>query len=48
MLAELRIIGPQPAGSRLLTTFRRKMFLSPTLDPDDIDYFYSELVTVRW
>lgn len=48
MLVELRIIGGQPPGSILLKSFRPKMYLSPTLRPSDIDYFYSELVAVRW
>jgi hypothetical protein len=46
MLSELRVTGHRPRGSLLLTSFRWKMFKSPTLDPTRLDYFYSELVTV--
>lgn len=47
-LMELRVIGAQPSGSRLLRTARPKMFRSDSLRPDQIDYLYSELVCVAW
>ncbi|GGN33386.1 hypothetical protein FHR83_001645 [Actinoplanes campanulatus] len=47
-LAELRVTGPRPALSRLLGSPRRKMFRSGSLGPDDIDYLYSELVSLNW
>lgn len=48
MLAELRIVGHRPAGSIILASSRPKMYRSSTLQPADIDYFYSELVSVSW
>ncbi|WP_202862458.1 hypothetical protein [Antricoccus suffuscus] len=47
-LAELRIVGDQPLGSRLLRSARPKMFRSSHLQPDQIDYLYSELTCVAW
>jgi hypothetical protein len=47
-LAELRVVGRRPGLSVLLPSPRRKMFKSPTLAPDQIDYLYSELVCVAW
>lgn len=48
MLAELRITRSRPRLSIRVPSPRRKMFLSPTLSPDQIDYFYSELALVSW
>jgi hypothetical protein len=48
ILAELRIVGPRPRLSVLLSRPRRKMFKSTRLSPDQIDYLYSELVCVAW
>lgn len=48
MLAELRIVRYRPPLSILLGRSRRKMFKSSSLVADDIDYFYSELVSVSW
>lgn len=48
MLAELRIVGDRPRASLMLSSFRRKMYKSSTLEPSQIDYFYSELVAVPW
>lgn len=48
ILAELRIVGRRPAGSILVTTPRRKMYRSSSLAPEQIDYLYSELVSVSW
>jgi hypothetical protein len=47
-LAELRVVGERPWPSVLLGEHRRKMFRSPSLAPDQIDYLYSELVCVAW
>jgi hypothetical protein len=46
-LAELRVVNHRPRPSLLLRAHRRKMFRSP-LEPDQIDYLYSELVCVAW
>ncbi|HEY0636036.1 MAG TPA: hypothetical protein VGD67_00165 [Pseudonocardiaceae bacterium] len=48
LLTELRVVRRRPFGSILLGSSRRKMFRSPTLGADDVDYFYSELVSVSW
>jgi hypothetical protein len=48
MLAEDRIVGRRPRLSARLKSPKRRMFLSPRLGPDHIDYFYSELVCVSW
>jgi hypothetical protein len=49
LLAEERVTGgPLPLPSRRLTQPRRKMFRSSSLEPAQIDYFYSELVAVAW
>jgi hypothetical protein len=47
-LAEERIVGSRPRLSIALRSPRRKMFLSPTLHPSQVDYFYSELVCLSW
>jgi hypothetical protein len=47
-LAELRIVAHRPRPSLLLRAHRRKMYRSPHLEPDQIDYLYSELVCVAW
>jgi hypothetical protein len=47
-LVELRVSGGQPAGSLLLRSSRPKMFKSDSLEPDQIDNLYSELVCVAW
>ncbi|WP_231751090.1 hypothetical protein [Mycobacterium sp. NAZ190054] len=41
-LAELRVVGHRPSGS-VTVPGRPKMFLSRELEPDQIDYLYSEL-----
>jgi hypothetical protein len=46
-LAELRVVAHRPRPSLLLRANRRKMYRSP-LQPDQIDYLYSELVCVAW
>ncbi|PFG38843.1 hypothetical protein ATJ97_1331 [Georgenia soli] len=47
-LAERRVLGYRPAASVPLRRARPKMFRSPTLRPDQIDYLYSELTCVPW
>lgn len=47
-LVELRVSGGQPAGSFLLRSSRPKMFKSDSLQSDQIDNLYSELVCVAW
>ncbi len=47
-LAELRTIGHKPRLSVLLSAPRPKMFRSASLEPDQIDDLYSELVCVPW
>lgn len=47
-LAELRIVGSPQAPSLRLRSPRPKMYRSPTLRPDQIDYLYSELACVAW
>jgi hypothetical protein len=46
-LAELRIIGYRPPLSFKMPP-SPKMYRSASLDPDQIDYLYSELVCVPW
>lgn len=48
LLAELRVVRYRPPLSIILGSSRRKMFRSSSLVDDDIDYFYSELVSVSW
>jgi hypothetical protein len=47
-LAEARVVGFRPRLSYALGSPRRKMFQSVSLEPAQIDYFYSELVCVSW
>ena len=47
-LAELRVVTHRPRPSLLLRAHRRKMYRSAHLEPDHIDYLYSELVCVAW
>jgi hypothetical protein len=47
-LAEDRLVGRRPRPAFSLGTPRPKMFQSPSLEPAQIDYFYSELVCVSW
>ncbi len=46
-LAERRVIGHRPALSLRLDNWP-KMYRSPTLASDDVDYLYSELTCVPW
>ena len=47
-LAEDRVVKQRPRLSFRLHNPRPKMFLSPDLEPDQVDYFYSELVRLAW
>jgi hypothetical protein len=47
-LAEDRIVGERPRLSLRVAPLRQRMFHSPSLEPDQIDYFYSELVCLPW
>jgi hypothetical protein len=47
-LGEHRILGYRPRFALTLSTQRRKMFRSPSLDATQIDDLYSELVCVAW
>lgn len=47
-LMELRVVGGEPSGSFRLRSPRPKMYKSDSLQPERIDYLYSELVCVRW
>jgi hypothetical protein len=48
LLVEQRLVGRSPSGSARITSPRKKMFLSQTLRAEQVDYFYSELVSVSW
>jgi hypothetical protein len=48
LLVEERLIGAPLAGAARIRSPRKKMFLSPTLRAEQVDYFYSELVSVSW
>ena len=47
-LHELRVAGPRPRLSLMLRSPRPKMYRSASLDPDEVDYLYSELACVAW
>lgn len=47
-LHELRVAGAAPRPSLKLRSPRPKMYRSPTLRPEQIDYLYSELALVAW
>jgi hypothetical protein len=46
-LVELRFAG-RPAGSYLAPSSRPRMFRSPTLKAEQVDYLYSELACLAW
>lgn len=48
MLLEHAVVDHRPRLSRTVDSPRRKMFKSPTLEPAQIDYLYSELVCLSW
>jgi hypothetical protein len=47
-LAEDRVVRLRPRLSFRVRSPRRRMFRSPYLDSAQIDYLYSELVTMKW
>lgn len=47
-LAELRVVGHRPRGSTMLSRPRPKMFKSDHIQPEQVDYLYSELTNVAW
>lgn len=47
-LVEHRVAGGAVRGGRVLATSRPKMFRSPTLAPQQVDYLYSELTCLPW
>ena len=47
-LVERAVVECRPRLSRTVDSPRRKMFRSPTLEPAQIDYLYSELVCLSW
>ena len=47
-LVELRLVGGRCPWSIRLRSARPKMFKSPKLTPEMIDYLYSELVLLPW
>ena len=48
VVVELRWLGGNVPGRSIQWRSGPKMFRSPTLDPEDIDYFYSELLYLKW
>jgi hypothetical protein len=47
-LAEIRLVGARPPMSIALKTARPKMYRSERLQPEQIDYLYSELACLAW
>jgi hypothetical protein len=47
-LAEVRIAGGRLPAGRMLSAPRRKMVLGAGIEDHDVDYLYSELVSVSW
>jgi hypothetical protein len=47
-LIEHAVVEHHPVLSRVIDSPRRKMFRSPSLEPAQIDYLYSELVCLSW
>lgn len=47
-LIERAVVEHRPRLSRTVDSPRRKMFRSPSLEPAQIDYLYSELVCLSW
>lgn len=48
ILLERAVIDYRPRLAVTVDSPRRKMFLSPTLQPAEIDYLYSELMCLSW
>jgi hypothetical protein len=46
-LAEVRVVGHRPARS-VMVAAPSKMYLSEDLQPEQIDYLYSELTCFKW
>jgi hypothetical protein len=47
-LIERAVVDHRPRLSKTVVSPRRKMFRSPSLEPAQIDYLYSELVCLSW
>ena len=47
-LVERAVVEHRPRLSLTVESPRRKMFRSPSLEPAQIDYLYSELVCLSW
>lgn len=47
-LVERAVVEHRPRLSRTVDSPRRKMYRSPSLEPAQIDYLYSELVCLSW
>jgi hypothetical protein len=45
---ELRWLNGKIPGGSIKRRLHPKMFRSPTLGPEDLDYFYSELLYLSW
>jgi hypothetical protein len=48
MLVERAVVEDRPRLSITVDSPRRKMFRSPSLEPAQIDYLYSEMVCLSW
>ena len=48
VVVELRWLNGKIPGGSIQRRLHPKMFRSPTLRPEDIDYFYSELLYLNW
>ena len=49
MLVERAVVEHRPRLSRTIAdSARKKMFRSPSLEPGQIDYLYTELVCLSW
>ena len=48
VMVEERLTDGPPRGAVRMRSPRKKMLLSPTLRPEQVDYFYSELVSLPW
>ena len=47
-LAELRVVHGHPRGTATVRPGRPKMFKGDRLDPQSVDYLYSELTCLPW
>jgi hypothetical protein len=47
-LVERSVVEYRPRLARVVDSPRRKMYRSPSLEPAQIDYLYSELVCLSW